>query len=209
MKWINFLSIACFAALLASCTSTTSKTAVTDSAVQPKPSIQDKANTNQPEVLVTAEDGFIKTRQRNETFLFGKQVTCKPGNMVAGIQKELPDILRLIKNAQAVIVGPMTMVYDQIPAASGATHFFVGIPVKSKFTPLDGSSFRTLNGGTYYEMICNAQTGSSAPFHEKMTKLMQERGLKYGLPAIEIASESRNNEMTVVSKSVLMYPMNK
>jgi hypothetical protein len=36
--------------------------------------------------------------------------------------------------------------------------------------------------------------------------LLQEQHITVGLPALEILSESRNSEMTVVSKVKILYP---
>ncbi len=56
------------------------------------------------------------------------------------------------------------------------------------------------------EMEGRAEAGNTGKNHETMRKLLQEQNIKYGLPALEILSESRNNEMTVVSQVKILYP---
>lgn len=157
-------------------------------------------------IVAAGEDGFIKVTKRNDVLIFGMELECKPGYMVAAFQEKGSNIMRVLKNSGATISGPMMFVYDEYPASPGVTKFFAGIPVTKEFTAEQGFGFRKMAAGSYYEMDCKSETGKTDVFHEKMRKQLSDGGKKFGLPVYEILSETRNNEMTVVAKSKLIYP---
>lgn len=209
MKLRNFLSIG-LTLIMAACSGNASEKIVTDGTDSAKTTKshagkEDHAKAN--EIVATDEGGFIRKTQRTELIIFGKVLECKPGYMVSVFQQQGKDILRALSNAGGVISGPMMFVYDAVPSPPGATKFFAGVPVTKEFHAEIGYSFRKLNAGDYYEMDCNAETGNTDKFHQKMMDQLKASGKSAGLPAYEILSESRNNEMTVVSKSKLIYPV--
>lgn len=203
MKLINFLPLSIL--LMLSC-SQPQKQGDTADTTQKK-SVQSSNDTaTAPKVIATTADGFVRETERKAVLLFGKTIQCKPGETIREFQKELPLLTKALANGGGVIAGPLMMVYDKEPSASGATEFFCGIPVAKQWITEKGFSFRKISAGTFMEMEGRAEAGNTGKNHETMRKLLQEKNIKYGLPALEILSESRNNEMTVVSQVKILYP---
>jgi hypothetical protein len=156
--------------------------------------------------VVGADDNSLVTEvARNEVLLFGKSVDVMPAQLQQELSQAVIEMNLVMSNAGAVATGPLTLAYTTAPTA-GMKKIFVGQPIKKRFTSAEGFSFLHIPAGTYYKMICNAEPGGTLEYHQKMQNLLGENTHAFGTPVLEIFSESRNNEMTVVSKATLLYP---
>jgi hypothetical protein len=203
MKWIKFLPLT-FLFILA-CGNSNKKGNSADTA-QKTSSAMATDNAAAAAVIATSPEGFIRETERKPALLFGKTIQCQPGETILAFQKELPLLTKALANGGGVIAGPLMMVYDKAPGQTGVTEFFCGIPVAKSWTAEKAYAFRKLSGGTFMEMEGGAEAGNTGKNHESMRKLLQEQHITVGLPALEILSESRNSEMTVVSKVKILYP---
>ena len=203
MKLIKFLPLT-FLFILA-CSNPNKKGNAADTA-QKTSSVPatDRATANT--VIATSPEGFIRETQRKPALLFGKTIQCKPGETILAFQKELPLLTKALANGGGVIAGPLMMVYDKAPSQTDTIEFFCGIPVAKTWTSEKAYTFRKISGGTFMEMEGGAEAGNTGKNHETMRNMLQAQHINVGLPALEILSESRNSEMTIVSKVKILYP---
>lgn len=159
----------------------------------------------EPRPVAADGDYLIREVRRDGMLLFGQWLETDQNQIYAGLQLLLPGVIRQISNSGGIISGPMVMLYEAPPAQTGTVRVFVGIPVKSGFKKEGETEFRNIPAGDYYRMDCNAEAGNTLQQHLKMQRLLREKNMKFQGPVLEIVSESRNDEMTVVSRAALLY----
>jgi len=187
-----------------SCTGNAAKTSGEDSVAKQKTVVEKTEQPTQTDVVASDENGVIVETRKDAILLFGKNTNVLPSELRQSIAGILVSMNSQMTNASAVAVGPMTLVYEKLPAL-GKQNIFVGQPVKKKFVARDGFDFMEIPASGYYKMICNAEIGNTIPFHEKMQQLLKKSSRTFSAPVLEVFSESRNQEMTVVSKATLLY----
>lgn len=205
MNRIKFLSVFTLITALVSCTGNSGKQdQKPDSAAVQTPEPSD-AYGEEAKPVVSDADFLISEVKKKDMLLFGQEIEVEYNQIYATLQLVTPGVVKQISNAGAVMTGPMVFLYDALPANTESVKMFVGIPVKSKFKNEGETGFRQIKAGTFYRMDCDADAGNTLNDHLKMQKILKEKNLNFSAPVMEIMSESRNDEMTVVSKAGLFY----
>lgn len=203
MNWIKFLTVFTLVISLVSCTGS-NKEQKTDSTTVQGPAASD-ASGESPEPLASDENYLVTEVKKKDMLLFGQEIEVEYNQIYATLQLVTPGVIRQISNAGATMTGPMVFLYDAIPSNSESVKLFLGIPVKSKFKNEGETTFREIKAAEYYRMNCDADAGNTLNDHLKMQKILKEKNMSFSAPVMEIMSESRNDEMTVVSKASLFY----
>lgn len=151
------------------------------------------------------ENALISEVTRKPTLLFGQSIEAEPDQIYATLQLVTPAISTQISNAGITITGPITFLYETIPYQNETIKLFIGIPVNRKFKNSGETAFRNINSAVFYKMDCNAEAGATKEYHLKMQRILTDKKLLFETPVLEIMSESRNSDMTVVSKASLLY----
>jgi hypothetical protein len=153
----------------------------------------------------TDSGALVTTVSRPSMLLFGQTIEVENNQVYATLQLVTPAIIRQISNAGAVMAGPVVFLYEEVPLSGENIKMFVGVPVKNKFKSEGETEFKNIPKAEYYRMDCNAEAGNTWEHHMRMQKLLEHKNLSFKAPVLELISESRNNEMTVVSKASLLY----
>ncbi|MBS3915127.1 MAG: hypothetical protein KG003_11540 [Bacteroidetes bacterium] len=192
----------CIALVLFGCQSSTQENKKDSTEAAP---VKTEAPAETREAVAETENSLITESHRKKTILFGKYVEVSVADFHPVVSETVIHMNLLMSNGKVVAIGPLTFAYPAFPA-SGKQKIFIGQPVAKVFAVEEGFGFIELPETDYYKYQCNAETGNTFTHHQKAREILNEKKLAIKLPVLEIFSETRNNEMTVVSKATLLYP---
>lgn len=143
---------------------------------------------------------------KNATDYLGIYIQCTPEQLADSSKPVLASLLAAATKANAVVTGPLTYIYDAKVEAGKSSRIMVSLPVVMKKQVISGYVLRKLPQTSYYRYQSTGGFGQSAKQHTQFMQLLDEQKYTWNYPVLEILSETRNAEMTVVAKSTLLYP---
>lgn len=188
--------------MVLSCNTTTQEETKQDTLEVPKEAMETKKGVAP---ISTDSGSLIQEVNKPAMLLFGQNIEAEYGQLYATLQLVSPALIRQISNTGTVMTGPLVFYYNQVPTQGENISMFIGIPVKNKFKNEGETQFINLPAASYYRMDCNAEAGRTWEYHVKMQNILKHKKLSFDAPVLELISESRNNEMTVISKASLLY----
>lgn len=189
--------------ILLSCSGGGNK-AGTDSASNQQ--VEKAEKTEQTTPISSDKDYIADKTSKNATDYLGIYIQCTPEQLADSSKPVLASLLAAANKANAVVTGPLTYIYDAKVEAGKSSRIMVSLPVVMKKQVISGYVVRKLPQTLYYRYQSTGGFGQSAEQHTQFMQLLETQKYTWNYPVLEILTETRNAEMTVVAKSTLLYP---